>query len=88
MQRINKQKGDKCMQKIICKKVYDTATASVVKKVVSGTFGDPAGYEETLYVTPEGFYFLYTNGGNESKYQKEDIKRMSKAAADKWISEN
>jgi hypothetical protein len=76
------------MQKIICKKVYDTAASTVVKKVTSGFYGDPAGYEETLYVTPEGFYFLYTNGGSESKYTTEDIKRMSKAAADKWIAEN
>ena len=76
------------MQKIICKKVYDTAASTVVKKVTSGFYGDPAGYEETLYVTPDGFYFLYTNGGSESKYTTEEIKRMSKAAADKWIAEN
>ena len=54
------------MQKIICKKVYDTAASTVVKKVTSGFYGDPAGYEETLYITPDGFYFLYTNGGCES----------------------
>ena len=76
------------MQKTICKKVYDTATATVVKKNTYGAFGDPAGYEETLYVTPDGCYFLYTNGGEESKYSKEDIKRLSRAAAEKWQSEN
>lgn len=76
------------MQKIICKKVYDTAASSVVKKVTSGFYGDPAGYEETLYVTADGFYFLYTNGGSESKYTTEGIKRLSKAAADEWISKN
>lgn len=76
------------MQKIICKKVYDTECATVVKKNTYGTFGDPAGYEETLFVTPDGFYFLYTNGGEESKYAKEDIKRLSRAAAEKWQSEN
>ena len=76
------------MQKTICKKLYDTDTASVVKKVTFGSFGDPAGYEETLYVTPDGAYFLYTNGGAESKYAKEDIARKSKAAAEKWLSEN
>ena len=76
------------MQKIICKKVYDTAASTVVKKVTSGFYGDPAGYEETLYITPDGFYFLYTNGGCESKYTTEEITRMSKAAADKWIAEN
>lgn len=75
------------MQKTICKKTYDTATATVVKKVTCGNFGDPAGYEETLYVTPDGFYFLYTNGGAESKYAKEDIKRMSRANAESFIAE-
>lgn len=76
------------MKKTVCKKVYDTETATVVKKVTSGNFGDPAGYEETLYVTADGFYFLYTNGGAESKYATEDITRKSKAAAEKWLSEN
>ena len=76
------------MQKTICKKTYDTTTAEVVKKVTSGCYGDPAGYEETLYVTPDGFYFLYTNGGSESKYPTEDIARKSKAAAEKWLAEN
>ena len=76
------------MQKTICKKVYDTENASIVKKVTFGSFGDPAGYEETLYVTADGLYFLYTNGGAESKYAKEDIARKSKAAAEKWLSEN
>ena len=74
------------MQKIICKKTYDTTTATVVKKVTSGCFGDPKGYEETLYMTADGFYFLYTNGGDESKYPTEGIKRMSKKSADAWLA--
>ena len=76
------------MQKIICKKVYDTTTSEVVKKVTEGTYGDSLGYEETLYKTPEGLYFLYTNGGKDSKYPKEDIKRLSKAGAEEWLKEN
>ena len=76
------------MKKIICKKEYDTDNASVVKKLTYGSFGDADGYEETLYVDEGGCYFLYVNGGAESKYVKEDIKRMSKKAADAWISEN
>ena len=74
------------MKKTICKKVYDTETATVVKKITNGAFGDPAGYEETLYVTADGFYFLYTNGGEESIDPEENIKRMSKKAADEWIA--
>ncbi len=76
------------MKKIICKKEYDTAASTVVKKVTSGEFGDPAGYEETLYVTDSGSYFLYVNGGAESKHQKEDIKRMSAKSAEAWMAEN
>lgn len=76
------------MNKVICKKVYDTETAELVKKVTSGVFGDAAGYEESLYVTPEGFYFLYVNGGEESIHPVEDIKRMSKDKANEWLNAN
>ena len=76
------------MNKIICGKVYDTTTASIVKKITDGYWGDPKGYEETLYLSPEGAYFLYTNGGSESKYPVEKITRMSKKNADKWLEEN
>ncbi len=72
------------MKKIICNKEYDTEVATVVKKKTSGAFGDPAGYEETLYVMPDGSYFLFTNGGKKSPYKTEGIKRMSKDAADTW----
>ena len=34
------------MKKIICKKEYDTETATLVHKFTSGNLGDPAGYEE------------------------------------------
>ncbi len=76
------------MKKIICKKVYDTENASIVKKTVSGEFGDSYGYEETLYITNDGFYFLYENGGADSIHPEEGIKRMSKAAAEKWLGEH
>lgn len=36
------------MKKIICKREYDTETATLVKKFTEGAMGDPAGYEETL----------------------------------------
>lgn len=73
------------MHKIICNKVYDTTTATVIKKVTEGEYGDPRGYEETLYMTPEGFYFLYTNGGEESPYTGEKIERLSKKRADEFV---
>lgn len=73
------------MKKIICKKEYDTEIATLVKKATYGYFGDPAGYEETLYQTPDGFYFLYVNGGAASPYPQEDIQRIGKAKASEWI---
>ena len=73
------------MKKIICGTEYDTTTSTVVKKYTEGYYGDPAGFEETLFVTEGGKYFLYTNGGAESKYATEKITRMSKATAESWL---
>ena len=76
------------MKKIICKREYDTETATLIQSYTQGTFGDPAGFEETLYQTPNGLYFLYVNGGSESPYTKEDIKSLSKAKAEQWIEKH
>ncbi len=72
------------MKKIICKVEYDTETAALIKKNTYGAFGDTDGYEESLYVTEGGKYFLYVNGGADSKYPTENIVRMSAAKADEW----
>ena len=74
------------MKKVICKVEYDTATAELVKKNTFGAFGDPAGYEESLYKTADGKFFLYVNGGEESPYTDENIKRMSAAKAEEWLA--
>lgn len=76
------------MKRIICNTEYDTESAELIKKVTSGSFGDPCGYEETLYKTEGGKFFLYTNGGEESKYTKENITRMSSAKANEWLANN
>ena len=76
------------MTKTICKVVYDTEKSTVIKKFVLGQFGDPTGYEETLYQTPEGLFFVYVNGGEESVHPKEDISRLSKAKAEEWIKDH
>ncbi len=76
------------MVKTIRKKVYDTEASTMVKKVAYSYWGDPAGYETTLYQTEDGSYFLYTNGGEASPYPVEDIVSMSKANAKKWLEEN
>ena len=76
------------MKKVICKVEYDTEASELIHKHTVGYYGDPAGYEETLYKTEGGKYFLYTNGGEESKYTAEGIKRMSAATAEAWLAEN
>ncbi len=73
------------MKKIICKVEYDTDNAELVKKNTFGAFGDADGYEESLYKKENGTFFLYVNGGPDSKYPKEDIKRMSKDKAKAWL---
>ena len=73
------------MKKIICKVEYDTAASEVIMKRTFGQFGDPNGYEGTLYKTADGKYFLYVNGGAQSPYTQENIKRMSAAKAEEWL---
>lgn len=74
------------MKKIICKVEYDTEKSELVAKFTSGAFGETTGYEESLYKTESGKFFLYVNGGEESPYKKEDIKRLSTAKADEWLN--
>ena len=73
------------MKKIIRKREYDTENATVVKKVTCGNFGDPAGYEEILFQTPDGYYFTYVRGGSESLYPEEDIQILAKTKVNAWI---
>ena len=73
------------MKKIICKKEYDTDTARLIKKYTYGNYGDPSGYEETLYETHGGLYFLYVKGGESSPYPTEDILRIAKAKVNAWL---
>lgn len=76
------------MQKKLCKVVYDTEISTVIKKVTHGNFGESSGYEEILYQTPSGLYFVYVNGGEDSPYTKEDIMRLSKEKAEAWLREH
>ena len=74
------------MKRIICKKEYNTETATLIKKVTFGAYGDPKGYEECLMQTPDGAYFEYANGGSESKHPREQITRLSKKSKDEWLA--
>lgn len=73
------------MKKIICKREYNTDTATLIKKYTYSYYGDPAGFEEVLYQTPDGLYFLYVYGGRDSDYPTEDILRLAKAKVNIWI---
>ena len=72
------------MKKVICKVEYDTETAELVAKYTSGVIGDTDGFEESLYKTANGKFFLYVNGGADSEYPTENITRMSADKAKEW----
>lgn len=72
------------MQRTIGGKVYDTENATLIARRASGSFGDEAGYEEILYRTPEGNYFLFGTGGEASPYPEEKITRISEKRAKEW----
>ena len=73
------------MKKIICKKEYDTETATLIKAYSFGELGDPTGYEEDLYQTEGGLYFLHVGGGEASLYPNEDILRLAKTKVKEWL---
>ena len=75
------------MKKIICKVEYDTENAQLIGKYTCGEFGDAAGYEESLYETADGKFFVYVNGGAESIYPSEDIQRLAKTKVNAWKAE-
>ena len=64
---------------------YDTSTSTLDKKFTFGAPGDDAGYEETLYITANGRYFIYTNGGRLSKYTKESITPIPREEVLHWL---
>ena len=73
------------MKKTICSVEYDTEASDLIRKKVHGEFGDPAGYEESLYRTQNDRYFLYCAGGPDSPYPKETLKRFSKDSVKTWL---
>ncbi len=76
------------MKKIINKKTYNTDTASLEGHITFGSFGESVGYEEKLFKTRTGNYFLYVAGGADSKYPEENIIPFTAAQAKAWIKEN
>ena len=72
------------MKKVICKIEYDTDASELIQKKVFGVFGDPKGYEESLYKTKDGKFFLYGFGGSESPYTEETITRLAANKVKAW----
>lgn len=73
------------MRKTVDKITYDTDRATVDKKFTFGAPGDATGYEETLYITLDGRYFIYTNGGISSRYPREDITPIAHENVKDWV---
>lgn len=73
------------MSKEINGLIYDTKNATTDKKFTYGVPGDPCGYEETLYITADGRYFIYTYGGAQSKYPVESITPIGREDVKGWI---
>ena len=76
------------MKAVIDRKTYDTDTDTQVAFKHVGEFGQADGYEEQLFITKTKLYFLYGNGGPESKYSKATITPIPEKEAKKWEKEN
>ena len=72
------------MKKIISKVEYDTENSEFIQKKVFGEYGDPKGYEECLFKTPDGKFFIFGQGGAESPYAEETIKRLAADKVKAW----
>ena len=73
------------MRKEIDGVIYDTYFATIDKKFTYGAPGDPYGYEETLYITSDGRYFVYTYGGIHSRYPTENLFPISREDVRGWV---
>lgn len=83
------------MKKIINGKCYNTETAQELATYSNGLGRrDFSHYEETLYRTKKGAYFLYGMGGPASKYSVadgngwsggSDIRVLTEAGARAWM---
>ena len=66
--------------------VYEIEKAEALGNRSFGYYGDPCGYEETLYKTKGGLYFFCGLGGEESPYGAEaDIRPVSADEAKAWL---
>lgn len=59
------------MKRIVNGKRYDTDKADLVAEASHGTPGDFSFYEESLYHTRRGAWFVYGEGGPSSPYSQQ-----------------
>lgn len=69
------------MKSTALKTAFDTKSSELLKKITAGSYGDPTGYEETLFLSADGTYFVYANGGEKSVHPKESFTKITKARA-------
>lgn len=70
----------------IGRKVYDTEKSTLVGKNAQGNFGEPTGFEETMYKKGDNDFFLAVSGGLESQYPEEDLIPLETEDAKEWIA--
>lgn len=67
---------------------YDSEKAEALGKREFSYYGDPAGYEEALYKTKGGLYFVVGQGGADSPYADgADIRPLTDEEAQAWLAE-
>ncbi|MBW7954423.1 hypothetical protein H3C61_01290 [Candidatus Gracilibacteria bacterium] len=73
------------MKKIIQKKLYDTEISKEILKISNKLEITNIGYfEETLYKTESGKYFIYGKGGPQSKFGINEG-NITFAGSDIWV---
>lgn len=75
------------MQKIIDGRRYNTETARFIRGI-SCSADKPTGWEERLYRTKSGLWFLHSFGGKKSRYAVPIIQPVSEDAAVAWLDDN
>ena len=63
---------------------YDTEVSELIMKKTFGNIGDPWGYEESLYKTADGKFFVYSFGGMNSPFPKETMVRLAADKVEDW----
>ena len=69
------------MKSTASKKTFDTQSSELLKKITEGSYGDPTGYEETLFLTHDGTYLVYANCGEYYIQTQESFTKINKARA-------